>query len=316
MTDLFATVGKLAPVVLVFGGGVVFARRKIIGADASKAFSEFAFLFAIPCYLFGSLYASDLGRLFDVRGMLAYLSAAVIAMALVAVGARRVLGADARATALRIMATVQVNTTYFAIPVFVLLFGDASPIFPTILLQVCVFTVVVVAVMESGAGHQDQDVSAARAVLRGVRSALTTPLVLACYLGIGANLLHVPAPGPLLAALSFTGAAAAPVALFAFGLHLGGSGLRWRGATRDEYALIAIKCLAMPLLVFALCVGVFRVENPWLSYLVLTAAMPAPQNLFVFAQRYDADVDLAASVVAKTTLAALALIPLWLLVTR
>ncbi|MFE3755598.1 hypothetical protein ACFXO9_14935 [Nocardia tengchongensis] len=38
--------------------------------------------------------------------------------------------------------------------------------------------------------------------------------------------------------------------------------------------------------------------------------MPSPQNLFIFAQGYDTDVDLAASVVVKTTLVALLLLPI------
>ncbi|MCU1644111.1 MAG: auxin efflux carrier [Nocardia sp.] len=39
--------------------------------------------------------------------------------------------------------------------------------------------------------------------------------------------------------------------------------------------------------------------------------MPAPQNLFIFAAQYDTDVDLAASVVIKTSVVALLLLPMW-----
>ncbi|WP_280427028.1 hypothetical protein [Nocardia brasiliensis] len=147
-------------------------------------------------------------------------------MLVVGFWSRRVTGADSRGIALRIMAGVQVNTTYFAIPVFVLLFGDAAPIFPIILLQVCVLTVVVIAVMEFGAGQEDpggqRPIAAA---VRGIRAA-------------------------------------------------------------------------------------------WLTYSVLIAAMPSPQNLFIFAQRYETDIDLAASIVAKTSLVALLLLPGWLLLAR
>ncbi|WP_280427029.1 hypothetical protein [Nocardia brasiliensis] len=48
MSQIATTIGKLAPVALVFGGGVVFARRKIIGAEVSKAFSDFAFRSRFP----------------------------------------------------------------------------------------------------------------------------------------------------------------------------------------------------------------------------------------------------------------------------
>jgi predicted permease len=118
--------------------------------------------------------------------------------------------ADARIVALRIMAGVQVSTTYFAIPVFVLLFGDAAPIFPTILLQVCVLTVVVIAIMEYGAAQDDPDGPPLVAMLRGVRAALATPIVIACYLGVAANVAHVPVPAWIRDALAFSGNAAAP----------------------------------------------------------------------------------------------------------
>ncbi|WP_280403877.1 AEC family transporter [Nocardia brasiliensis] len=317
MSEIATTIGKLAPVALVFGGGVVFARRKIIGAEVSKAFSDFAFLFAIPCYLAGALYSSDLGRLFDPRAIAAYLVTALAGMLAVGFWSRRVTGADSRGIALRIMAGVQVNTTYFAIPVFVLLFGDAAPIFPIILLQVCVLTVVVIAVMEFGAGQDDpggqRPIAAA---VRGIRAALLTPIVVACYLGIGANVAEVPVPHWLLDALAFAGNAAAPIALFAIGLHLGGSGLRLRAAARDEYALIAFKCLVFPLLALLICKYLFGIRGAWLTYSVLIAAMPSPQNLFIFAQRYETDIDLAASIVAKTSLVALVLLPGWLLLAR
>ena len=316
LIDIVTTAAKLAPVALVFGGGAVFARRKIIGAESSKAFSDFAFLFAIPCYLFGSLYASDLRQVFDPAAIAAYLVTALVGMVLVGIGARRLIGADVPGTALRSMAGVQVNTTYFAIPVFVLLFGDAAPIFPTILLQVCVLTVIIIAIMEYGAAQAVPDRPTRAAVTRGVLAALGTPIVIACYLGVAANVANVPVPGWIRDALAFSGNAAAPVALFALGLHLGANGIYLRGTTRDEYALIGFKCVALPLLALAISKYLFGIHGPWLTYLVLIAAMPAPQNLFIFAQRYDTDVDLAAAVVAKTSLIALVLLPAWLLIAR
>lgn len=40
--------------------------------------------------------------------------------------------------------------------------------------------------------------------------------------------------------------------------------------------------------------------------------MPTPQNLFIFAQRYDVGVDLSAAVVIKSSVISLLLLPLWL----
>ncbi|MEU9035712.1 AEC family transporter [Streptomyces sp. NPDC048352] len=300
---------RLAPVVLAFGCGVVLARRKVVPAESSKAFADYAFLFAVPCFLFGNIYRSDLGALFAWRALSGYAAAACAAAALVGTAAW-VLGVrEPRAVALRIMAAVQVNTAYFAVPVFIMLFGDAAPVFPVLLFQVCVLSLVVISVMELG--RPDRTGGPARRLGSAVGASLMTPVVIACNAGIVLNLLPVTVPRVVLDSFAFVGDSASPVALFALGLHLGGSGLDVRGTTREEVCLIGFKCLALPLIAYAVCRYAFGVEGDWLRYLVLIAAMPAPQNLFVFAQRYDVGVGLSASLVIKSSVVALALLPLW-----
>ncbi|MEU8978207.1 AEC family transporter [Streptomyces sp. NPDC048309] len=304
---------KLVPVVMVFGCGVLLARRKVVPADSSRAFADYAFLFAVPCYLFGNIYSSDLGALFDWRAILAYATTA--ALAVLTIGVLAGLGGvrDPRGVALRIMAGVQVNTAYFAVPVFITLFGNAAPIFPVLLFQVCVLTLVIISIMELGRPERDAGPGTGpRLLLRAVGASLGTPLVLACNAGILLNLLSLHVPKAVLDGFSFVGDSASPVALFALGLHLGGSGLTVRGTTREEIGLIAFKCVVFPLMTWAVCAGVFGVDGDWLKYLVLIAAMPAPQNLFIFAQRYDVGVDMSASLVIKSSVAALFLLPLWM----
>ncbi|MFE3766972.1 AEC family transporter [Streptomyces sp. NPDC059104] len=299
---------KLLPVVLAFGCGVLLARRKVVPADSSKVFADYAFLFAVPCYLFGNIYASDLAALFDWRAIGGYAAAAGCAVVAIGIAARLTGVLDPRAVALRIMAGVQVNTAYFAVPVFIMLFGNAAPIFPVLLFQVCVLSLVVISVMELGrpaAGGPGVRLA------RAVGASLVTPVVLACNAGILLNLLSVHLPKAVLDSFAFVGDSASPVALFALGLHLGGAGLTIRGTTLEEVWLIAFKCAAFPLIAWAVCRYLFGVEDEWLGYLVLIAAMPAPQNLFIFAQRYDVDVAMSAELVVKSSLASLLLLPLW-----
>jgi predicted permease len=305
-----AALEKLVPVLLAFGGGVLLARRKTVPAEASKAFADYSFLFAVPCYLFGNIYAGDLAALFDRRAIGGYAAAVAVAVVGVALVSARLGLSDPRAVALRVMAGVQVNTAYFAVPVFITVFGTAAPIFPVLLFQVCVLSLVIIAIMELGSGGPGGGTPARLA--RAARASLTTPLVLACNAAILLNLADVPVPRVVLDGAAFVGDSASPVALFALGLHLGGTGLHLRGTTREELALIGLKCLAFPLLAWAVCGLVFDVRGEWLAYLVLIAAMPTPQNLFVFAQRYDVGVDLSASLVIKSSVVSLLLLPLWL----
>ncbi|GLX41561.1 membrane protein [Streptomyces roseochromogenus] len=299
---------KLLPVVLAFGCGVLLARRKVVPADSSKVFADYAFLFAVPCYLFGNIYASDLAALFDWRAIGGYAAAAACAVVAVGIAARLTGVLDPRGVALRIMAGVQVNTAYFAVPVFIMLFGNAAPIFPVLLFQVCVLSLVVISIMELG---RPAEGGPGVRLARAVGASFVTPVVLACNAGIALNLLSVHLPKAVLDSFAFVGDSASPVALFALGLHLGGAGLTIRGTTLEEVWLIAFKCAAFPFIAWAVCRYLFGVEGEWLSYLVLIAAMPAPQNLFIFAQRYDVDVAMSAELVVKSSLASLLLLPLW-----
>ncbi|MFF1419580.1 AEC family transporter [Streptomyces sp. NPDC058280] len=301
---------KLVPVVLAFGCGVLLAKRKVVPAESSKVFADYAFLFAVPCYLFGNIYASDLGALFDWRAILGYAATAGVAVLVVGVISALSGVREPRGVALRIMAGVQVNTAYFAVPVFITLFGNAAPIFPVLLFQVCVLSLIIITIMELG--RPDTTGSPRTRLLRAVGASLVTPVVLACNAGILLNLLSFQVPEPLLDGFAFVGDSASPVALFALGLHLGGISFTLRSTTPEEIWLIAFKCVIFPLMALAICGTVFGVEGDWLKYLVLIAAMPAPQNLFIFAQRYDVGVDMSAALVVKSSVAALFLLPLWM----
>ncbi|MFI5978835.1 AEC family transporter [Streptomyces sp. NPDC051452] len=299
---------KLAPVVLAFGCGVLLARRKVVPAESSKAFADYAFLFAVPCYLFGNIYASDLGTLFNWRAITGYAVAAGVAVLLIGALAWASGVREPRGIALRVMAAVQVNTAYFAVPVFIMLFGNAAPIFPVLLFQVCVLSLVIISVMELG--RADRTGSRSRQLGAAVGASLLTPVVVSCNAGILLNLLSVRLPHAVLDSFAFVGDSASPVALFALGLHLGGVGLSVRGTTLEEVCIIAFKCVVFPVLAFAVAYYGFGVRGDWLRYLVLIAAMPAPQNLFIFAQRYEVGVDMSAALVVKSSVVALLLLPL------
>lgn len=240
-----AAVAPVVPIMAVSVAGLAFARRKIISAADSSVLSEFVFRLAMPAYLFGKLYSADLAVLFEPHSLSVYVATALLAAALVAIWAQVVHRAGVRGVALRIMASVQVNTAYFAIPVLILVFGDSTPIFPVLLFQVLVLTVLVAAVLEATKAGDSSALPWRRAVA-GTGRSLLTPVVPACLTAVMLNATDVPLPAVVLRSCDFVGVAAAPVALFALGLYLGGVGLRWRGATTDENALVVIKCVLFP----------------------------------------------------------------------
>lgn len=307
--EVYGAFEKMVPVLAVFLVGVIFACKGIIGMGSSRVFADFAFLLAIPCYLFRNLYVSKLNVLFQWNAIGAYCFGALASLVMIGMLAYRTGSRAPRAMAIRMMAAIQVNTAYFAIPIFIMLFGTAAPIFPILLFQVCVLSAVVVAIMEYGVAKPGR--GTVGRVASSIWASLNTPVIIACNAAILLNLLSVPVPQALLESCSFIGESASPVALFALGLHVGGSSNAMRKTSLEEAALIAFKCILFPLVTYAVATTLFNVERIWLAYLVLIAAMPSPQNLFIFAQRYDIEVPMAASIVLKSSIVAMLLIPFW-----
>jgi predicted permease len=307
--EVYGAFEKMLPVLAVFLVGVVFACRGIIGIASSKPFADFAFLLAIPCYLFRNIYVSKLKVLFEWNAIVAYCSGALACLIMIGLLAYWSGYRAPRAIAIRMMAAIQVNTAYFAIPIFIMLFGTATPIFPILLLQVCVLSAVVVAIMEYGEAQPGR--GPVGRVAASVWASLNTPVIIACNGAILLNLLSIPVPHAVLESCAFVGESASPVALFALGLHVGGSSNAMRKTSLEEAALIAFKCVLFPLVTYAVASTLFKVEHVWLAYLVMIAAMPSPQNLFIFAQRYDTEVPMAASLVLKTSIVSMLLMPFW-----
>jgi predicted permease len=142
-----------------------------------------------------------------------------------------------------------------------------------------------------------------RVLLATLRGVLRNPIVMAVLLalvwrqaGIGAP------PGVLRHVLEMLGAAAPPVALFC----LGGSllGFNARAAWRETLLVLALKLLAMPLLVWG-ATRLLAVPPMEAAVAVLVAAMPTGANAYLLAQRYRVAADQSGAAVLLGTLLSL-----------
>ncbi len=98
--------------------------------------------------------------------------------------------------------------------------------------------------------------------------------------------------------------ASVPAALFALGVSLAGYSLK--GSWDGMFAVIGLKMIVMPVMVFVLGHYVFHLQPLWLEIAVLFAAMPTGANAFLFAQRNDEAVPaISGAIAAGTALAAI-----------
>jgi hypothetical protein len=93
--------------------------------------------------------------------------------------------------------------------------------------------------------------------------------------------------------------ASIPTALFALGVSL--SGYNLRGQWNAMFALIALKMVVMPAVVFLIVRYLVALPPLWAQLAVLFAAMPTGANAFLFAQRNEEAVPAVSGAVALGT---------------
>jgi predicted permease len=125
------------------------------------------------------------------------------------------------------------------------------------------------------------------------------PLIVAAYLGALAAALHVQMPVAIDGMLQFLQNSAAPVALFTLGVTVA---LRPFGRVPWELpAVIGIKLVLHPLIVFGLMLLVGPFPPVWAATAVLLASLPPALNVFIIARQYDTWIEPASVAVLVGT---------------
>ena len=148
-----------------------------------------------------------------------------------------------------------------------------------------------------------------------VRQIVLNPLIMSACAGALAAALHIHPPVAIDNTLRFLENAAAPMALFVLGVTVA---LRPFGRVPWEVpAVIAIKLLVHPLMVFGLMLLLGPFPQPWAATAVLMASLPPALNVFVIARQNDTWVEPASVAVLIGTFASVITltIVMWLMQT-
>jgi malonate transporter and related proteins len=148
-----------------------------------------------------------------------------------------------------------------------------------------------------------------------VRQIVLNPLIMSACAGALAAALHIHPPVAIDNTLMFLQNAAAPVALFALGVTVA---LRPFGRVPWEVpAVIAVKLLIHPLIVFGLMLLLGPFAPPWAATAVLMASLPPALNVFVIARQNDTWIEPASVAVLIGTFASVVTLTsaMWLIQT-
>lgn len=286
-----------AIIAVVIAAGYLIARIDLLGAGAERAMSRLAFFVLQPCLLFEILARADVHRLFpSVLPISAIAACAMFAVYAVAAAIRR---RPFRESVIGTMSAGYVNANNIGLPVSIYVLGDASSSAPVILLQLIVFTPIVLAILDITSGR---GASIGRILLRP----FANPMIIGAALGLAVALIGVELPAPALAPFELVGGAAVPVVLLGFGMSLRGRRALAPGSERGGVVIASVlKLVAMPVVAWLVGAFLFGLHGHALFAVVALAALPAAQNVFNYAQRYDVAVVLARDVVLITTVLSL-----------
>jgi predicted permease len=272
----FALIGAIVAV------GWAVRRWGSMPANAEAVIGRLVYSVLNPCLLFTGVAAADPAVLFS-EPLIVSTAAAVVCFGLHLLTTRR---RDSGTRVVGALAGGYTNANYIGIPVATYVLGDAALVVPIVMVQLLVMTPVALTLLErSATGHASARTTAAATV--------RNPLIIAVALGALVAVTGLPLPGLLTDPLELLGHAAVPVVLVAFGMSLSGRRVLAAGPDRmPTVAAVVLKVAVMPVVAFLLAaaLGLGREETYAVTVL---AALPAAQNVFLYAQRFGAGLVLA-----------------------
>jgi len=282
--------------------GWAVGRTGVLGDQARFVLNRVTFFLASPSLVLTALLTSDLREVLSTPMLVAGLSG-LLTGALLLVGLRlltRRRGADLVVAA--ISGSV-VNGANMGFPIAAYVLGDISHALPVILFQQAVYTPLYLFVLHRVTSESSPG-------LGGVlRSLGANPVIIASVLGMVLVLAGVQLPEVVLEPFEALADMAIPGMLLAYGISLIGSAPFAKDA--GYRGLIAVssgaKLLVMPMIALGLG-ALLGLRGHDLYAVVVMAALPTAQNVFVAASRYEAAEELARDTVLTTTVGTVAVL--------
>ncbi|MEV6175108.1 AEC family transporter [Streptomyces sp. NPDC051954] len=283
-----------AVIAAVIGVGYVIGLRGYLGDQGREVLTKLAFHVASPALLFTTLAQADLSVIFSSRLLVTALSTAAAAGVFVAVGAVR--GWGLGRTTIGALCAGYVNSGNLGIPIAVYVLGDASLVAPVLLFQLLLMTPVALTVLDLSA-RDGKDPLWMRLL-----TPLRNPIALGSLAGVAVSATGFRVPAPVMDPVTLIGNMSVPAVLLAFGISLCGSTMPGRGPDRQLVLLsVALKSVGQPAAAWALAAGVFGLHGAQLLDVVVTSALPAAQNLYTYASRYQVGERLARDSILVST---------------
>ncbi|NMA67004.1 MAG: AEC family transporter [Clostridiaceae bacterium] len=299
MVEFVTVINQVITLFVILVVGIIAGKFKILDSIGIKKLSEVLLYITSPMLVLSSFSVEFSGdkiiNILWVMGMSSVIYIVTILLSKIFYGRF-----DQQKKPVLRFTMIFSNSGYMGIPLMKALFGNEGAFYGSFLIVVFnIFLWSVGYVMFGGKGTKMQ-------VLKKV---VTTPAVIAMYVGLLLLLIGISMPDAVMTAVSSVGDMTMPVSMLIIGGVM--SRLKFIDIFKDwrVYFSSFIRLIFMPLLGFLISKIVGMPELPGL--IIITAlAMPAAANTTIFSEMFDKDSMLASKCVVVSTLLSIITIPI------
>ncbi|KGN30305.1 transport integral membrane protein [Knoellia sinensis KCTC 19936] len=286
----FATIG------VVIAVGALLAHLKIVDLTAQRVLSQVAFFVGSPALMIVTLSRADVRNVLSAN-LVATTIGVIVPVVIYVLCARFLWRRSLGDGTIGALSAAYVNAGNLGIPVASYVLGDAALVAPTLLLQLIVLQPIALALLDTDA------LGRSPSFVQLVSRPFQNPLTVASLIGVVLSLTGWTLPDFVGNPLELLGGVAVPAMLIAYGIALRlGPGLGAAGSVAELATTSLLKLIVQPLVAYAVARFALGVEGHALLAIVVTAALPTAQNIFVHATRYDRATVLARDTILITTM--------------
>ncbi|WP_300047704.1 AEC family transporter [Nocardioides sp. P5_E3] len=283
-------------ILVVIAAGAALAHVGVLDRRSQRTLGEIAFFVASPALMVVTISKVHLETAAaNLVASTISLGACFVAYVVIA---RLRWGLDTGSLLLGALSSSYVNAGNLGIAIAAYVVGDITVVVPTLLVQMLLVQPAALIVLDRITGRGE-------GVGPAVRRLVTNPLTISAVVGLVLATTGWRLPAALLSPLEMLAGAAIPLMLMSYGAALRLSPPIGRAGHNGEVVLATVlKMAVMP--VVAWLVGVaLGLDDRVLLGVVITAALPTAQNIFLHATRYRVGEDVSRETILVTTLASL-----------
>lgn len=281
---------KLIPIFLLALLGFLAGKTKLLPDNTSEALCSFLFYFSAPAVSFSNIISSDLESIFNLRFALSLIVFEIFTFSILMLFYNKFFRFTGKDMVIHSVCSFYGNISYVGIPVFLTLFNNVIPNIITILVHGVFTFPLVVFFLDWFSGKQSN-----RQYSQIILNTLKNPNIFIPAIGAFLLLLKINVPQVIVDSAELLGRPTTAAGMFALGLTCSQTGEHTFSRKTILNALVSavIKLIICPVIAWSIGKYIFKLDQWWLTSLVIISMLPAALNDYILSQRYHSDESFA-----------------------